>query len=130
MKVKGNNMKTKEEKLKLIDETVEFYKTNPRCATERNGLPVCEYWLPDKPHGCAVGRLFKTEEERKAFQESMSEHLSTGANSVFYLLPDYIREWGKEFLCMLQNTHDEHLNNPSIIANFKQRVTDGYYDNE
>lgn len=100
---------TKQEKLDLIQETVEFYKKNRICV-DSNGN--CEYYSESMPYGCAVGRLFKTENDREKFNKRVSAcNDDTGVDNkiVFNELPAYIKRYGQNFLIALQKVHDYSL---------------------
>lgn len=134
-------MKTREEKLKLVDETVEFFTTHFRC----NGFhhhAYCAYWSHIAPHGCALGRLFKTEEERRNLEEVIVPSCESGQlYAVWKFIPDYIIDWGFKFLETLQKIHDtfaywsiEGLGNRitkegiDFVEFFKQGIIEGKYD--
>lgn len=93
-------MKTKEEKLQLLKETVEWYSEDPkgrRCIV--NGV----FKYGGVSEGCAVGRLM-TPEERKLLDDNDVKGLVTIED--FLKLPTQVQEWGKTFLRGLQTLHD------------------------
>lgn len=80
----------------LLEETAAFYNSNNRCTFR---LGQCKYYLPEKPWGCAVGRMIPINERIKLI----------GLGSVewsFAELPESIRVFGKLFLQELQLLHD------------------------
>lgn len=112
--------KTIEDKLKLVDETVAFYTTEgyARCTSGEG----CKYWQPDKPWGCAVGRLCTLEERIKLNEDGV---LGLACKSAFDSLPEHVKEWGYKFLHRLQSLHDHELFNSNYIFDFKREVEKG-----
>lgn len=91
-------MKTKEDKLKLLEETATFYTSENRCLV--GGL--CKYWTEDKPNGCAIGRLIS---DKKLCKE-LNPLGTVGRDCVFDILPDELKDYGQNFLRELQMLHD------------------------
>lgn len=106
-------MKTTQEQLNLLEETVKHYTDNPefRCISEDKHL--CYYHRPTnavyyKGKGCAVGRLLSPELAKSIDLRYDGE--DTSVENVWHEIPEDVQAYGKQFLSRLQNLHD----NPSF----------------
>ncbi len=102
-------MKTKAEKLKLIEETVLYYSENPlrRCI---NTSGNCFYFGGNnevtESEGCAIGRIMPKEFAESLDNEFKPDFIHSGVRDIFSRLPKDVKEYGKSFLCDLQALHD------------------------
>ena len=76
----------------------------PRCRTFDNVGP-CDYWLPDKPHGCAVGCLMPLK-ARKAAASACLGWVSGSSYGPLVRLAPRLRGLPVAFLARLQMWHD------------------------
>jgi len=95
-------MKTKEDKLKLLEETAQFYNTGNRSVIRIS----CRYFLPNKP-GCAIGRLIA---DKKLCRKLDVFSDGSSVRAVFSYLPEDLKNYGVNFLEMLQELHDRESN--------------------
>lgn len=96
-------MKTQEQKLQLLDETIAYYsKGNKRCASSMG----CRYsgkTVGIKTQGCAVGRLLKP-----ALRIELDKNSGIVTYSrIWEKLPKNIQSYGQDFLRQLQMLHDD-----------------------
>lgn len=106
-------MKTKEQKLALLEDTILYYskKVSRRCTTKTDGIKKCKYsgkTLGIKTKGCAIGRLLKS--KLRDFLDIEYKDKSSTVSDVFEDLPKSIKEYGESFLTMLQDLHDDDKN--------------------
>lgn len=101
-------MKTKEDKIALLEETAAFFNSGNR-STGPDGHS-CLYWSPSNQEGCAIGRLIKDKELCKKLDGEFKDDSSVGSDEVFARLPIEIQEYGQVFLAELQALHDYHPN--------------------
>ena len=109
------NKITKEDLIRLVDETVEYYKTNPRGllfytkkVDGRNQTVKKGCTYADGDRCCAVGRLF-SDDEKKTF----GDYPSGVAYMVLHfegIVPDVVLDYPTMFLTLLQRLHDTDLN--------------------
>jgi len=99
-------MRTKQEYLDLLDETVKYYSEDPsrRAARDLNGRNVCKYLTTDG-RKCAVGRCLETYD---ASIESWS--VTNKSNYDFIVKEEYFfekyRGFSRNFWSELQLLHD------------------------
>lgn len=125
-------------RLQILEEVSKFYNINNLCmGGDGRSYGNCAYWTPEKPHGCAVGRLLSLEERRKLSEQLDQSGEDTGVITAFKLLPSHIQELGKIFLINLQALHDskEHWDKYGLSRQGKAdyerielRIKDGFYD--
>lgn len=96
-------MKTKEDKLKLLDETAKFFNLGNRCVHHLK----CRYFIEGMA-GCAIGRLIEDKELCREFDRLDWPGVSN--NHTFGLLPLDLQEYGQDFLSKLQDLHDIESN--------------------
>lgn len=96
-------MKTQEEKLKFLNDTIEYYKTNTRGIKKiSESTVICSY-----ENGCAIGRHLDVELSKLLDKES---NTSISISNVFRQLPDELKNYGKDFLLSVQELHDFNTN--------------------
>lgn len=99
------SMKTKQDKLNLLEETATFYTSENRCVWSK-GLSACQYYTKDIPHGCAIGRLIPD----KTLCKQLNSWGGVCNTPTFNLLPPDLQEYGQSFLSELQRLHDGEYN--------------------
>lgn len=101
-------MKTKEQKLALLDETAAAYTSATRCTTHSGS---CQYFIEGKI-GCAIGRLIKDKELCRGLDNGdyAGGYTSVANSDVFSLLPADLKDYGQQLLVSLQNLHDDEPN--------------------
>lgn len=92
-------------KKQIVEETIEYYKTNPR-GIELN-YQMCQYWT-DEGNMCAIGRCLK---EPKKFENHLDENALelTDVDLEQFLKPEYLGH-DINFWVQLQMFHDENFN--------------------
>lgn len=111
-----NLFRRKMTKEQLLDETVEYYKTNPRAATKNS----CYYQTPDG-HMCAIGRLLKNPAEIEKKFAGWGVDTISGLKK--HLKPEYkhfVVGDNHPFLTKLQTLHDHR-------GHWKPNLRGGYY---
>lgn len=96
---------TREEKLALLEETVDYYSQDPENRRAVNG--GCQYATKDGRQ-CAVGRLLPFEVARALTLELEKKLSDTDVVAVWDYLPQNVRRFGQSFLLKLQLIHDGH----------------------
>lgn len=99
-------MKTiEEQRLALLEETVEYYRTHNRAtvlkADGTSGV-LCSYVATEGNEGCAIGRKISPELRAKLQEKNNT----IDDDNTFLALPSELQELGRSFLTALQSLHD------------------------
>lgn len=97
----------KTERLKFLQETIEFFNLTNRCVGPDNGNNGCLYFK-EGTEGCAIGRKIEDKELCKIF-DAYPNGAPVGGK-VFALLPLELQKYGPDFLDHIQNLHDDERN--------------------
>lgn len=101
-------MKTKQERIALLEETAAHYKLDTR-ALDLKGR--CTYWSEEKQCGCAIGRKLPIGLARAL----TALHVAKGpkasdVHEYWEFFPEDLQQYGKNFLKALQILHDGQEN--------------------
>ena len=97
-------MKTKAEKIKLIRETINYYRKNQRAVLRGpSSGTMCAYITPEG-HRCAIGRLLPA--ELCAVLENSKGFKGVGDVPIWHRLPADLQDYDRPFLVLLQRLHD------------------------
>lgn len=105
-------MKTNEEKIQLLNETVAYYSENTlrRCIKADFN---CFYDGANNTFtasdGCAIGRLLTKELRAELDLEFKNNSVNSGVFNIFNRLPKEVQSYGKTYLLRLQNFHDNSI---------------------
>lgn len=118
--------RTKEEKIKLLNETVEYYSADPLnriCKTDEK----CVYnpktiGKEGTSEGCAVGRLLPPELSLKL--DNDFNNVPVTREDLFDILPEDVKNYGRSFLGSLQQLHDSSVywNSTGLSEAGRERV--------
>lgn len=101
LRIDRQKMKTKEQKIALLEETTNFFNSQNRCRDKIDG--GCKYYMKGL-NGCAIGRLIEDKELCKELDKMEGTEVSN--IKIFELLPENLQEYGQSFLVELQKLHD------------------------
>lgn len=107
-------MKSNEEKIALLNDTVEYYSEDIQRRCVDVATSIC-YYSPtslnnnEKSCGCAIGRLLEPELRLELDNKARSMNNSAVKN-MFEFLPEDIQSYGLLFLARLQDFHDNDEN--------------------
>jgi len=95
------------ERLRVLEETVEYYSHPLRRAVDGDGQ--CRYITPDGGR-CAIGRLVD-EGTARILEDVEGDGLGYGVcvPRIFSKLPAHVKALGKDFLRQLQSLHDDGI---------------------
>lgn len=97
-------MKTVDE---IIEETVEYYKHNPRATVNDSGITRCLYFRAYDSAVCAVGRCMKDPQRYASLDGDVEDLLvEYGLDSLDPLLKEEYRGHSLSFWLDLQDLHD------------------------
>lgn len=104
-------------RIDIVNDAIQYYWGNPerQCKTATG---VCSYVATDTSEGCAIGRLIDPDLAMKLPVESLRSY-----NDVFWMLPEWLQDFGFEFLKNLQACHDSSVfvNRDKALINFSMR---------
>jgi hypothetical protein len=101
-------MTRQEKQLAFLEDTASFYNLGNRSYSPRIG---CMYApSSERTPGCAIGRHLSPELQRKLDKMYPDFSVGISAAEAFELLPDGLKDLGRQFLSGVQALHDTDTN--------------------
>lgn len=101
------NTRSKRDKVKLLNDTVKYFKTHKRSVGKKrkeDSYESCFYAGRNGAKGCAIGRLIADKKLCREFDRGEWPGVDNGY--IFNSLPQKLQSYGQLFLAEVQNLHD------------------------